>query len=78
MRKIYPLVLTVVLAGCTRGVVDPAASRRDSPTARYDNGGMGGSGNIVDPTKTAPVQSSTAAVEQDSVGRNGGMGGSGN
>ena len=79
MRKIYILPLAALMVGCSRGPVEPSATRHESPSVRFDGGGMVGSGNF------APVDSATttgasaqSSAEADSVGRGGGMVGSGN
>jgi hypothetical protein len=84
MRKFYFLPsLTLLVVGCSASPTAPRAIPHEFPTARYENGGMVGSGNIVDPAPSVDETTTTSAplsaeAATDSIGRNGGMVGSGN
>lgn len=81
MRKSCLLFIPMLLVGCSRGPVDPGATRHDSPAPRFDGGGMVGSGNFapIDSSKTSRASAPfSAEALGDSVGRGGGMVGSGN
>jgi hypothetical protein len=85
MRKSYllPGVLLLIVGCSATPTSPPSTSRHEFSTVRFDNGGMVGSGNILDSgpqgdNTTAASTPLSAEVATDSVGRNGGMVGSGN
>jgi hypothetical protein len=84
MRKSYLLPgVLLLIVGCSATPTSLSTLRHEFPTVRFDNGGMVGSGNVVDPDPqgaetTAASTPLSAEVATDSVGRNGGMVGSGN
>jgi hypothetical protein len=84
MRKSYVLPgVFLLIAGCSATPTSPGTLRHEFPAVRFDEGGMVGSGNVVDPDPqgaetTAVSTLLSAEVATDSVGRSGGTVGSGN